>query len=140
MSGKTIAELKIGDKASFEKTITETDVCLFAGVTGDMNPIHINDEAGKASMFKRRIAHGVLTAGLISTVLGTQLPGTGTLYLGQNLKFKAPVYIGDTVKAEVEVSEIRTEKNIVILKTICTKSTGEVVIEGEATVMPPKAV
>lgn len=139
MSGKTIAELKIGDKDSFEKTITETDVCLFAGISGDMNQIHINDEAGKASMFKQRIAHGVLTAGLISTVLGTKLPGAGTLYLGQNLKFKAPVYIGDTVKAEVEVSEMKTEKNIVILKTTCTKSSGEVVIEGEATVMPPKA-
>lgn len=139
MSGKTIAELKIGDKASFTKTITEADVCLFAGVSGDMNPLHINDEAGKASMFKRRIAHGMLSASLISTVLGTGLPGTGTLYLGQNLKFTAPVYLGETVTAEVEVSELRTDKNIAILKTTCTNAKGDVVISGEATVMPPKA-
>ncbi|MEW9081418.1 MaoC family dehydratase [Caldanaerobacter subterraneus] len=136
--GKTINELKVGDKDYFEKTITETDVYLYAGITGDFNPVHINQIEAEKTMFKGRIAHGMLTAGLISTVLGTKLPGTGTIYLGQELKFTKPVRIGDTIKAEVEVIEIIPEKNRVKLKTTCTNQNGEVVLEGIATVLAPK--
>lgn len=136
--GKTINELKIGDKDYFEKTITETDVYLYAGITGDFNPAHINQVASEKTMFKGRIAHGMLTAGLISAVLGTKLPGPGTIYLGQELKFTKPVRIGDTIKAEVEVVEIIPEKNRVKFKTICTNQNNEVVLEGMATVLAPK--
>lgn len=138
MKGFTIKEMKVGDKASFQKTITETDVYLFAGITGDLNPAHINQQEAENSMFKGRIAHGMLSAGLISAVLGMQLPGPGTIYLGQELKFTAPVRFGDTVKAEVEVTEIIEEKNRVLLSTVCTNQNGEVVLKGVATVMPPK--
>lgn len=138
MKGRTMAELNIGDKASFEKTITETDVYLYAGITGDLNPAHINQVEAEKSMFKGRIAHGMLTAGLISAVLGMQLPGPGTIYLGQELKFTAPVRYQDTIKAEVEVIEKIEEKNIMKLATICTNQEGTVVLKGVATVMPPK--
>jgi 3-hydroxybutyryl-CoA dehydratase len=138
MKGKTIGELKVGDSASFEKTVSEADVYLFAGITGDSNPAHINALWAETGNFKKRVAHGVLTAGFISTVLGTQLPGPGTIYLGQELKFTAPVFFGDTIKAEATVSELRTEKNICKLHTVCTNQNGVVVIEGTATVMPPK--
>jgi 3-hydroxybutyryl-CoA dehydratase len=138
MIGRTIEEIKMGDKASFEKTITETDVYLFAGITGDLNPAHINEVAASQTMFKGRIAHGMLVSGLISTVLGMYLPGPGTIYLGQEVKFLAPVKIGDTIKAEAEVIEIIAEKNRIKLKTCCYNQDGKMVIEGMATVMPPK--
>lgn len=138
MKGRTMAELNIGDKASFEKTITESDVYLYAGITGDLNPAHINQVEAEKSIFKGRIAHGMLTAGLISAVLGMQLPGPGTIYLGQELKFTAPVRYQDTIKAEVEVIEKIEEKNIMKLNTICTNQEGTVVLKGIATVMPPK--
>jgi 3-hydroxybutyryl-CoA dehydratase len=138
MKGKTIDEIRIGDKAYFQKTVTETDVYLYAGITGDINPAHVNEEASKNTMFKGRIAHGMLTAGLISAVLGMYLPGPGTIYLAQELKFTAPVKFQDTIKAEVEVIEIDTEKNRVVLNTICTNQNEVVVLKGKATVMPPK--
>ena len=134
----TIQEMKIGDSASTAKTISEADVYLFAGITGDHNPAHINEEASKKTAFGGRIAHGILTAGLISAVLAMKLPGPGTIYLGQELKFTKPVRFGDTVTATATVSEIVAEKNIVKLETICTNQNGEVVIKGMATVMPPK--
>lgn len=137
MKGKTIKEIKIGDKASIAKTITEGDVYLFAGITGDQNPAHINEEVAKNTIFKGRIAHGMLSAGLISAVLGMQLPGPGTIYMGQDLKFTAPVRFGDTITAQVEVIEIVKEK-IVKLKTTCTNQEGAFVVEGTAIVMPPK--
>lgn len=137
MKGKMIKEIKIGDKASMSKTITETDVYLYAGITGDLNPLHINEETAKNFMFKGRIAHGMLTAGLISTVLAMYLPGPGTIYMGQELKFVAPVRFGDTITAKVEVVEIIKEK-IVKLKTDCINQEGTLVLEGYATVMPPK--
>lgn len=137
MNGKKISQINIGDKASTQRTISESDVYLYAGITGDLNPAHIDEETSKNSMFKGRIAHGMLTAGLISGVLGMQLPGPGTIYLSQELKFTAPVKFGDTVKAEVEVVEIIKEK-IVKLKTTCTNQEGIIVLEGHATVMPPK--
>ncbi len=136
--GKTISELKVGDKDYFEKTITETDIYLYAGITGDFNPVHVNQIEAEKTMFKERIAHGMLTAGLISTALGTKLPGTGTILLGQELKFTKPVRIGDTIKAEVEVAEIIFEKNRVKLKATCTNQNGEVVVEGIITVLAPK--
>ena len=135
----TIQEMKIGDSASTAKTISEADVYLFAGITGDHNPAHINEEASKKTAFGGRIAHGILSAGLISAVLAMKLPGPGTIYLGQELKFTKPVRFGDTVTATATVSEIVAEKNIVKLETICTNQKGEVVIKGMATVMPPKA-
>ena len=97
MKGKTINQIKIGDKAYFQKTITETDVYMYAGITGDHNPAHINEVYAKQTFFKERIAHGMLTAGLISAVLGMQLPGPGTIYLKQDLKFLAPVKFNDTI-------------------------------------------
>lgn len=138
MIGKTIQEIKMGDKASFTKTISETDVYLFAGITGDLNPAHINEVEASKGMFKGRIAHGILVTGLISTVLGMYLPGPGTIYMGQELKFTAPVRIGDTITAEVEVIEIIAEKNRIKVKTTCTNQDGKVVIDGSAMVMPPK--
>lgn len=135
--GKTIEEINIGDKASIARTISESDIYLYAGITGDMNPAHINEEESKKGIFKGRIAHGMLTAGLISAVLGTLLPGPGSIYLGQELKFIAPVRIGDTITAEVEVVELIKNK-IVKLKTNCINDKGEIVIEGFATILPPK--
>jgi len=138
VKGRTINQLKIGDRESFQKTISETDVYLYAGITGDLNPVHVNEEFAGSTMFKTRIAHGMLTAGLISTILGTKLPGPGTVYLAQELKFTAPVKIGDTIKAEAEVTEIDREKNRIKLKTTCTNQSGNTVLAGTATVMPPK--
>lgn len=136
---RTIDTIQIGDSASFTKTVTETDVILYAGISGDLNPAHIDAESAKKGMFGERIAHGMLSAGFISCVLGTQLPGPGTIYLGQELKFTKPVRIGDTVTATATVTERIVEKNRLILDTIVTNQKGEVVIKGKATVMPPKA-
>jgi len=138
MLGKTIDELASGDFAEFAKTITEADICLFAGITGDLNPAHINEEYAKNTFFKTRIAHGVLQAGFISAAIGMKLPGPGTIYMKQELNFRAPVYIGDTITARVEVSKIDTEKNRVVLKTTCSNQEGEIVLDGEALVSPPK--
>lgn len=137
IKGKTIEEINVGDKASLARTISESDVYLYAGITGDMNPAHINEEESKKGIFNGRIAHGMLSAGLISAVLGTVLPGPGSIYLGQELKFIAPVRMGDTITAEVEVVEV-IKKKIVKLKTNCINNKGEVVIEGFATILPPK--
>lgn len=135
----TIQEMKIGDHASVTKTVSETDVYLFAGITGDLNPAHTNEVAASKTMFKTRIAHGMLGAGFISAVLGMYLPGPGTIYMGQELKFTKPVHIGDTVTATATVEEIILEKNRVILDTTVVNQDGEVAIKGKATVMPPKA-
>ena len=135
----TIQEMKIGDHASVTKTVSETDVYLFAGITGDLNPAHTNEVAASKTMFKTRIAHGMLGAGFISAVLGMYLPGPGTIYMGQELKFTKPVHIGDTVTATATVEEIILEKNRVILDTTVVNQDGEVVIKGKATVVPPKA-
>lgn len=135
----TIQEMKIGDHASITKTVSETDVYLFAGITGDLNPAHTNEVAASKTMFKTRIAHGMLGAGFISAVLGMYLPGPGTIYMGQELKFTKPVHIGDTVTATATVEEIILEKNRVILDTTVVNQDGEIVIKGKATVMPPKA-
>lgn len=139
MEGKTIGQLKVGDSAFVEKTISESDVYLYAGITCDFNPAHVNKVEAEKGLFKKQVVHGMISAGLISAVLGTQLPGPGTIYLGQELKFTKPVYFGDTVRATLTVIELREEKNICKLNTVCTNQNGDVVIEGMATVMPKKA-
>ena len=138
MIGKTIAELKVGEQASFSKTISESDVYLYAGITGDFNPAHVNEDYAQTTAFKTRIAHGMLTAGFISNLLGTRLPGPGSIYMSQNLKFLAPVTIGDTITATVEVIEILTEKKRVRLKTTCANQEGTIVLDGEALISPPR--
>jgi len=137
--GKTIDKISLGDTAEFVKTVSETDVYLYAGVTGDFNPAHMNEVYARETFFKTRIAHGMLTAGFISSILGTQLPGPGTIYMEQSLKFIAPVHFGDTITARAEVVEMITEKNRIRLKTICTNQDGRMVLDGEAWVSPPKA-
>ncbi|QNB46732.1 enoyl-CoA hydratase [Thermanaerosceptrum fracticalcis] len=138
LQGKSVEELVVGEKASFTKTISEADVYMFAGITGDLNPAHVNEEYAKGTIFKERIAHGILSTGLISAVLGMQLPGPGNIYISQTVKFTAPVKIGDTITAEVEVLEINVEKNRVKLRTTCTNQNGQIVIDGEAISMPVK--
>ena len=138
MIGKTIDELKVGDTAKFAKTIAESDVYLFAGVTGDLNPAHVNEDYAKDTYFKTRIAHGMLSASFISTVIGTMLPGPGTIYMRQEVSFLAPVRIGDTVTATVEVAEIIAEKKKVRLKTYCINQENKTVVDGEAIVSPPR--
>jgi len=130
-----IDEIQVGQAAEMAKTVTEADIALFAGVTGDFNPVHIDAvEAGK-SRFGERIAHGMLSAGFISAVLGTRLPGTGSIYLSQSLRFTKPVRIGDTVTTRVEVLEVIATKRRVRLATTCRNQNGETVVEGEAVVM-----
>ncbi len=129
-------DLHVGQKASFGKTITEADIVLFAAVTGDTNPMHLNEEYARNSRFGERIAHGMLAAGLITKVMGTQLPGPGTIYMSQSLRFRAPVRIGDTVTATVEITALNAEKMRATLRTICCVK-GEPVLEGEALVAVP---
>jgi len=130
-------QYEIGQKASTTKTITETDVYLFAGITGDLNPAHVNEEYARTTRFGGRIAHGILSAGLISAVLGMKLPGPGSIYLSQTLNFTAPVRIGDTITATAEVVEIINGKRL-RLRTTCVNQRGETVVEGEAVVLPPR--
>jgi len=138
LQGKTIDQLNIGDRASISKLITEHDVIRFAEVTGDKNPIHLDRFYAAQSVFGERIAHGMLTASLISAVLGNKLPGPGNIYVSQSLKFRAPVKFGDVIEVEVEVVEKVVERNRVRLSTTCRNQDGTVVLEGEAVVMPRK--
>jgi len=139
MIGKTVEELKIGEIAEFSKTVTEHDVYAYAGITGDFNPAHVDQVYAEKTFFKGRIAHGMLSAGLISAIIGTKLPGPGAIYLKQELKFTAPVRFGDTITARVEVTDIVKSKNRVRLKTVCTNQDGDKVIDGEALISPRKA-
>src|SRR4029077_9559746 len=135
--GYYLEDLEPGMAATYAKTVTEADVVLFAGVSGDSNPVHMDNEFAKGTMFKGRIAHGMLTASFISTVLGTRLPGPGCIYVSQNLKFRAPVRIGDTVRTRVVVTSVDMERGKVALETTC--SVGEtVVITGEALLVVPR--
>lgn len=132
--GYTIDELSVGMNASYAREVSIADIEEFAKVSGDHNPVHLDDTYAKTTLFKGRIAHGMLGASFISTVLASKLPGPGTVYLGQTLAFKAPVRPGDRVEARVTVTEVRREKKQVVLKTECR--VGEkVVIDGEATVL-----
>ena len=134
MNGYDIEDLHPGMTATFEKTITEADIVMFANVSGDNNPVHTNKEFALTTQFKGCIAHGMLSASLISAAIANKLPGPGTIYLSQNLRFKAPVRPGDTVHAIVTVKEMVPEKRRVTLTTVCTVQ-DKVVIEGDALVM-----
>jgi 3-hydroxybutyryl-CoA dehydratase len=129
-----LEDLTVGRTAQFAKTITEADVTLFAGVTGDFNPVHVDAVAAAKTRFGGRIAHGMLSAGLISAAIANRLPGPGSIYLGQMLRFTLPVRIGDTITATITVSELLTKRRVK-LATTCTNQNGETVLEGEATVM-----
>ena len=135
--GHYLEDLKAGMSAVYTKTVTEGDLARFADVSGDFNPVHMDPEYAKTTMFKGRIAHGMLSASFISTVLGTKLPGPGCIYLRQNLKFKAPVRPGDTVTAEVTVKAVDEARGRITVDTVCTVD-GKPVIEGEATLLVPR--
>jgi 3-hydroxybutyryl-CoA dehydratase len=130
---------EVGQSAEMTKVITEEDIFLFAGITGDRNPIHISKEFAAKTRFGERIAHGILTAGLISAVFGMKLPGPGSLYVSQTLSFLGPVKIGDEITARAEVMEVISEKRLK-LKTQCINQRKEVVLEGEAIIVPPRSV
>jgi len=138
MIGLTIEEMELGQSASFTKTITEKDVYLFAGISGDLNPAHVNESFAKETIFKERVAHGILCGSLISTVFGMHLPGPGSIYLKQEFKFLAPVRFEDTLTATCSVKEKIVERNRVIFNCKVTNQDGIAVIEGEAVIMPPK--
>jgi len=130
------ADLTLGQSDYFEKTVTEADIVAFAGVSGDTNPVHLSEDYARGTRFKTRIAHGMLSASFISAVFGTKLPGPGCIYLSQTLKFKAPVHIGDTVRAAVQVAELIEDKQFA--RFDCTCTVGEkVVTEGEALILIP---
>ena len=135
--GYYLEDLTIGMESSYQKTITETDIDAFAALTGDTNPVHLDSEYAAITPFKARIAHGMLSASLISTVLGTQLPGPGCIYLEQQIKFKAPVFIGDTLVATVTVEDINQRRGRVSLKTQCFVNT-KLVADGTASMMVDK--
>lgn len=135
-NGYYFEELSVGQTATYAKTVTDADIVLFAGVSGDTNPVHLNDEYAQTTLFKTRIAHGMLSAGFISTVFGTKLPGPGAIYLSQSLAFKAPVRVGDTVVAKVELVELVPEKKRAKFKTVVTVGS-TVVVDGEASLMVP---
>jgi 3-hydroxybutyryl-CoA dehydratase len=129
----------IGEKAALSHTVGESDVADFARLSGDHNPVHLDDDYARTTRFGGRIAHGMLTAGFISAVLGTKLPGPGGIYLNQTLKFTAPVRIGDTITVTAEVTAYREDKRIVTLKTDCMNQRGELVLTGEAVLLMEKA-
>ena len=133
-----IKQFSVGQTASMSKTVSEFDVYSFAGITGDFNPAHVNEAYAATTSFKKRIAHGMLSAGFVSAVLGTKLPGAGSIYAGQTMKFLSPVYIGDTITASVTVKEIIEERRRIILTTEVTNQDGVTVFTGEATIFIPK--
>ncbi len=134
-NGYDIEDIAVGMSAETAKTITDADIVLFAGVSTDVNAVHMDEEFGKTTMFGGRIAHGMLSASLLSAVLGNRLPGPGTIYLSQSLRFRAPVRPGDTVHAKATVREVIVDKCRVVVDTVCTVG-DKVVIDGEATLMP----
>jgi 3-hydroxybutyryl-CoA dehydratase len=131
-----IEDLSVGMSASFAKTVTDQDIVRFADISGDHNPVHLDEAYAEKTMFKGRIAHGMLSAAFISTVFGTRLPGAGCIYLSQSLKFKAPVKIGETVEATVTVTAIDAERRRVTFQTVCRVG-DKVVVDGEAMLMVP---
>lgn len=134
--GLAFEDLYVGQTASVSRTVSEADILMFAGVSGDTNPVHLDEEFAASTLFGGRIAHGMLSAGLFSAVFGTRLPGPGCIYLSQSLRFKAPVKIGDTVVARVTVKELKSEKRRALFSTVCT--VGErVVLDGEAEILVP---
>lgn len=133
-----MTEFEVGQKAFMEKNISEEDVRHFAGISGDDNPLHLDETYAAGSRFGKRVVHGILVASLISGVIGTKLPGKGTIYLSQSLKFLKPVFIGDTIRAEVEITKLDTERRRIALETRVIRSDGACVLAGEALVIPPE--
>lgn len=138
MKGKTIHEMTIGESASWSKQIGDADVQAFAQVSGDFNPVHVDEEFAKTTIFKNRIAHGMLCGSLFSTILGTKLPGEGSIYISQDLSFRKPVFLNDTITATCTVKELQVERNRVIMETVAHNQNGELVISGTAMLMPAK--
>ena len=136
LNGYSFVELEVGMSAIYSRTITDTDLRNFSGVTGDTNPMHLNEEYAQETYFKKCIVHGFLTAGLLSTVIGTKLPGPGCIYVSQSIYFKAPVYVGDTVYAKVVVTELQPEKHRAVLQTQCLVKE-KIVLDGEAVIQLP---
>lgn len=139
LHGYYFEDLEEGMTDVFAKTITDADIITFAGISGDTNPVHLNHEFASETIFQGRIAHGMLTASFISTVIGTKLPGPGCIYVNQSLRFKAPVRSGDTVTATCTITKLIPEKRFIELKTVCTVA-GKPVVDGEATIMVPTRV
>ena len=137
MNGLRLEDLSLGQSAEISHTVTDADIRAFAAVSGDNNPVHLDEAYAAATPFKTRIAHGMLSAGYISAVLGTRLPGPGAIYISQTMNFKRPVRIGDEVTTKVSVAAIDSEKARVTLSTVCEVA-GKVVVEGEAVVMVPR--
>ncbi len=135
-NGYEFEDLRVGMTGEFGKTITEADIIGFAGISGDFNPVHVNEDYARKTAFKGRIAHGMLSAAFISAVLGTRLPGPGCIYVAQSLRFKAPVHVGDTVIARVELTELIPEKHRAVFKTTCHVG-DTLIVDGEATLMVP---
>lgn len=133
----TFEELSIGQRATLTRTVTEQDVLLFAAVSGDVNPVHLDEEFAAGTQFKGRIAHGMYTGGLVSAALAMELPGPGTIYIGQEFRFERPVRIGDTLSVELEVAELLPEKKFVKIRTTVLNQAGKPVLSGVATVMAP---
>lgn len=138
MTSIPFSQIEIGMTASFSKTISETDVYLFSGITGDMNPMHVDATYAAQTSFGRRIAHGLLVSGMIGNVLGNTLPGVGTVYVSQELRFLAPTFIGDTITAKVEVVDKSEMPKRVTLQTSCTNQDGVLLVDGVAVVSPPR--
>ncbi|MAB10212.1 bifunctional enoyl-CoA hydratase/phosphate acetyltransferase [Hyphomonas sp.] len=138
LENRTYDQIRVGDTACLERTVTENDIELFALVSGDVNPAHLDAEFAAKDIFGKPVAHGMWTASLVSAVLGTTLPGPGCIYLGQTIAFTKPVFPGDTVTATVTVLEKQDKKRLVRLETVCTNQDGETVLKGEATVIAPK--
>jgi len=136
LHGYFIEDLTVGMSAAYAKTITEADIVIFAGISGDNNPLHLNEEFAKESIFKGRIAHGMLTAVFISTVLGTKLPGPGCVYMNQEVKFRAPVRPGETVTTTVTISDVILDKKRVIAQSVC-KVRDKIVVEGKSVLLVP---
>lgn len=135
--GKTVDELAVGDRASLTKVVNEADVYLYVGITGDLNPLYVDETYAQGSRFRGRIAPGILTAGLVTAVISTRLPGPGTITEQEAFRFTAPVRPGDTVTAFVEVVEVMPSRGRVRLRTLCKNQDGAVVLDGEAMVLPP---
>ncbi len=132
-------DFRVGERATFTKTVTEADVTTFAGLIGDFNPLHVDAEYARKSRFGRRVAHGMFTGGLISAVLGNKLPGPGSIYLNQQIEFLAPVYIGDTITAVAEITSWRPEKRIITLKTDAYNQDEVQVVTGKAVLLVERA-
>jgi len=137
MQSHTIQQMKVGDSASLQRRFTEADVQAFASLTGDHNPAHLDEEYARGTIFKTRIAHGMLVSALFSALLGTRLPGLGTIYTGQTLQFRRPVYLDELITATITVKEVLLEKNRVLFDCQAVNEKGETVLLGEATVLPP---